>query len=291
MAETVCSEAPGRAGVARLTALLAELDERNLDNVTRTESYLELYALTRAHPPDLPWLLMAHLVSRNAGALMTDVAVVLDRGDGVIAPAALRELFLFLERANHLIFFDAWYHVLHHLLGRSADLAPGRCSRFVREAWARHEGARRAGQPHHALERALVRDLVTNEQNFIERRVVHHPRFPTARALVALAEALGQEAPVVLPCTQASIQVGGFAILGRRIRAGMRIFEAMADRATRDAMYDWARRHPHDGSRLPCDAARGVAGRPRLRDAWPAHAVRALWDGIHAPPEPDPGWP
>ncbi|WP_437503068.1 DUF2515 family protein [Sorangium sp. So ce1099] len=290
MAEMVCSEAPGLADSARLVALLAELDERNLDNVTRTESYLELYALTRADPPDLPWLLMAHLVSRNAGSLMTEIAMILDRGDGAIAPSALRELFLFLERANHLIFFDAWYHVLHHLLGRSAELRPGRCSRFVREAWARHEQARRAGQPHPALERALVRDLVTNEQNLIERRVVHHPRFPIARALVALAEALGQEAPVVLPCTQVSVQVGGFAILERRIAAGMSIFDAMADRATRDAMYAWARLHPHDGSQSLFDGARGPA-RPRLRDAWPAHAVRALWDGIHAPPEPDPGWP
>lgn len=287
MDESVCSEASGRAGVARLTALLAELDERNLDNVTRTESYLELYALTRAHPPDLPWLLMAHLVSRNAGCLMTEIAAALDRGDCGVAPPALRELFLFLERANHLIFFDAWYHVLHHLLGRSAELAPDRCSRFMREAWARHEGARRAGPPHPAAERALVSDLVTNEQNLIERRVAHHPRFAVAQALVALAEAFGQEPPVVLPCTQASIQVGGFARLERRIRAGMRIFDAMADRATRDAMYAWARRHPHDGSRPPW----GGPERPKLRDAWPAHAVRALWDGIHAPPEPDPGWP
>ncbi|WP_437732050.1 DUF2515 family protein [Sorangium sp. So ce1335] len=290
MAESVCSEASGRAGVARLTALLAELDERNMDNVTRTESYLELYALTRAHPPDLPWLLMAHLVSRNAGCVMTEIAAALDRGDCAVAPSALRELFLFLERANHLIFFDAWYHVLHHLLGRSAELAPGRCPRFVREAWARHEGARRAGQPHAAVERALVSDLVTNEQNLIERRVVHHPRFAIARALVALGEAFGQERPIVLPCTQASIQVGGFAILERRIRAGMSIFDAMADGAAREAMYAWARRHPHDGSRPPCDGARGPA-RPRLRDAWPAQAVRALWDGIHAPPDPDPGWP
>ncbi|AUX36388.1 MULTISPECIES: DUF2515 family protein [Sorangium] len=287
MVETVCSEASGRIGTARLAALLDELDARNVDNVARTESYLELYALTRAHPPDLPWLLMAHLVSRNAGALMTEIAAALDRGDGAIAPSALRESFLFLERANHLIFFDAWYHVLHHLLGQSAELRPGRCSQFVRDAWARHEAARGAGQPHLALERALVRDLVTNEQNVIERRVVHHPRFSNARALLALAEALGQETPVVLPCARAPIRVGGFAFLDRRIAAGMRIYGAMADRAARDAMYEWARRHPHDGSWAPW----GGPPRPRLREAWPAPAVRALWDGIHAPPEPDPGWP
>lgn len=290
MAETVCCKAPCGAHSTRLEALLAGLDERNTDNVARTESYLELYAFTRAHPPDLPWLLMAHLVSRNAGYLMTEIAVMLDRGGGAIAPSALTELFLFLERANYLIFYDAWYHVLHHLLGRSAELDPARCSRFIREAWGRHEVSRKAGEAHGACERALVEDLVTNEQNFIERRVVHHPRFNVARALIALTEALGQEAPLVLPCTPASIEVGGFAVLSRRIAAGMRIFEAMADRGRREAMYEWARRHAHDGSRALWDGAGGVSG-PKLREAWPITAVRALWDGIHAPPEPDPLWP
>jgi hypothetical protein len=127
------------ADTARLEGLLAELDGRNSDNVARTESYLELYALTRAHPPDLPWLLMAHLVSRNAGYLMTEAARTLDRGDSALSPHAVRELFLFLERANYLIFFDAWHHVLHHLLGRSADVQPGRCSRFGRPGRATNE--------------------------------------------------------------------------------------------------------------------------------------------------------
>jgi hypothetical protein len=283
------------ADTAHLESLLAELDERNADNVARTESYLELYAWTRAHPPDLPWLLMAHLVSRNAGYLMTEAAQILQSGGRGLSPGALRETFLFLERANYLIFFDAWYHVLHHLLGRSGEIAQGRCSRFVREAWSRYERAQAASGAGAAasaggasLERGLVEDLVTNEQRFIDRRVVHHPRFGVARALIAFAEAAGHDQPVVLPCTEASFRVGGFAVLSRRIATGMRIFDgAMADRSLRDAMYAWAMRHPHDGSRAPL----GGAGEPRLRDVWPVGAVRSLWSGVHAPPEADPEWP
>jgi hypothetical protein len=138
------------------------------------------------------------------------------------------------------------------------------------------------------IERGLVEGLVINEQNYIERRVVHHPRFKAARAVIAFTEAIGQEAPVVLPGVPTSIWAGGFAVLSRRVETGMRIFDhAMADRARRDAMYEWAGEHPHDGSRSP----RGEPVGPRLREVWPVAAVRALWAGIHAPPEPDPNWP
>lgn len=274
--------------MTRLEELLAEIDERNADNVSRTDSYLELYAFTREHPPDLPWLLMAHLVSRNGGYLMCDVARSLDNKRSVFSERALIELFLLLERANYLIFFDAWHHVIHHLLGRSGELAPGRSPRFVRDAWLRYERARRGRGVDLALERGLVEDLVTNEQNYIERRVVHHPRFDAPRAIITFIEAVGSEAPIVLPDVTTRICVGGFALLERRIATGMRIFdEAIADRARRDAAFEWARSKPHDGSRSVYGGKPG----PRLRDAWPVTEVRALWTGIHAAPEPDPAWP
>src|SRR5688572_9480024 len=138
-----------------LDRLLEELPERNRDNVARTASYLELYAYTVANPPDLPWLLMAHLVSRNAGYWMSDLAARIERKPEEAAGA--ENLFLLLERANFLIFHDAWYHVLQHLRGR--EPAAGRMPRFMREAWDRYES-----DP--SRERELVFDLVTNEQNY-----------------------------------------------------------------------------------------------------------------------------
>ncbi len=267
-----------------LERLLAELDARNLDNVTRTESYLELYAYTATHPPDLPWVLMAHLVSRNGGYLMSDVAESLRRDDGVFAKEALEELFLFLERANYLIFLDAWWHVIHHLLGRSAALRVPRVPRFVTECWPRYEARVRADGPLPDVEKSLVFDLVTNEQNFIERRVVHHPLFSRARAIVGFIEGIDREAPLVLPCTDQRIKVAGFAQLRRRISTGWRIFdEVLADREKRREIYDWARAHPHTGSRSVCGGKPTMA----LRDAWPVSRVNAMWDGIHAPPEAD----
>jgi hypothetical protein len=261
-----------------LERLLGELRERNVDNVARTESYLELYALTRERPPELPWLLMAHLVSRNAGYLMCDLALAIDRADGVFRRDALEEMFLFLERANYLIFLDAWDHVVRHLLGDSQ--AGGGASRFMRDAWARYEAALARGLVP-ALERDLVFDLVQNEQTLIEHNVVHEPEFARARAVVHFIEASGKERPMALPLTDARIKVGGFLRLEQRIDTGRRIFdEVLRDPGRRAAIYDWARVRPHTGSR----AVAGGRETPHLRDLWPVRRVRALWSKIHAAP-------
>jgi hypothetical protein len=262
--------------------MLDELPERNADNVTRTASYLELYALARAAGRELPWVLMAHLVSRNSGYLMSDLAVAIERGNTPFSREALTEMFLFLERPNFVIFHDAFWHVAHHLLGR--PMQEGRVPRFVRRAWRRYEEA--AASPE--VERALVFDLVENEQNLIERRTVHAPRFERARAMTRFFDATGGERPIVLPVTRAEIVVGGFLELEKRIATGQRIFdEALADPVQREAIFEWTMARPHTGSR----AAYGAKATPPIREAWPRERVRALWPDVHADPEPDPFWP
>lgn len=262
---------------------LDELDERNADNVARTDSYLELYAWTRQNGPDQPWVLMAHLVSRNAGYLMSDLARMLDGPQGAdpATAEAMRSLFLLLERANWLIFHDAWHHLLHALAGRRGELTGPRTPRFMIDAWARHEGF--------GDERGLVLDLVHNEQNLIERRAVHHPHLAAGARLLGLIEMSGREKPLHFAIPDApAITVGGFAKLERRIDAGRRIFdEVVADRGRRDALYEWARAHPHTGSR----AIYGGKPGPTVREAWPVDRVRGLWGGVHGPMEPDDLYP
>lgn len=275
-----------------LRAMLDELDDRNRDNVSRTESYLELYTWTLAYPPDLPWLLMAHLVSRNAGYLMTDLARQIEAADEVLA-SPLTRLFVMMERANFLIFHDAWHHVSTHLLGETARLAPPRTPRFMCEAWARYE-ATDPSDP--GRERALVMDLVHNEQHLIERRAVHHPDLAPGLRLLRLIEASGKERPLVFPPVAIrgtvweapAIAVGDFGDVTQRIATGARIFDAaLADRDRRAAMYEWATQHPHTGSR----AVYGGKTGPSLREVWPIDRVRALWSEVHAPPEHDPQYP
>jgi hypothetical protein len=277
--------------------LLEEIHARNVDNVARTESYLEAYAVTRGHGAELPWLLMAHMVSRHAGYLMSDLGRTLADARTPKTTAVIgiiENVMALLERANFLIFQDAWFHVNQHLLGRSAE--PGRTPQFMRAAWLRYEAAsaRAPGAVDRALERALVMDLVHNEQHFIERRVVQDPRFAAGLATIELIEREGREKPIHFPVATHEIRVGGFADLTRRITTGARIFdEVLADRARRDTIYVWARSHPHTGSRLDYGGKPG----PSVREAWPVARVRALpivggvGADLHGPAEPDPTYP
>jgi hypothetical protein len=259
-----------------LRAAWVELDARNRDNVTRTESYLELYAWTRANGCELPWIFMAHLVSRNAGYLMTDLARRLERADDA-SRAAMQTLFVLLERGNFLIFHDAWHHVIAYLLGE--PLASPRTPRYMIDAYAR---ASRED------ERSLVMDLVHNEQHFIEHRAVHHPDLAPGLRLLALIEASGKDKPLHFPHSDSAIRVGRFADVALRIAAGAKIFDdVIADRARRDAIFDWAVANRHTGSR----AIYGGTPGPDVRDAWPVDTIRALWSRVHDAPEPDPSYP
>src|SRR5262249_20587360 len=113
-------------------------------------------------------------------------------------------------------------------------------------------------------------------------------RFHRARAIVDFMESVDRDRPLVMPLCEPTIKVGRFADLGRRIQTGERIFdEILSDASRRTAIYEWARAHPHTGSRV---VHGGTAG-PTIRQAWPVARVRALRSDIHAPAEPDPGWP
>ncbi|UKS27496.1 DUF2515 domain-containing protein [Paenibacillus sp. HWE-109] len=141
-------------------------EQKNRNNVTRTEAYWHIYA----ENPELHWALLAHMVSRNGGWCMTDL-----QGDMLprLLPAKLADsLFAFLERANSLIFHDAYPQLLlyqeskkknkplFHLLtalGVSSWMLP-----VWEEFWRSHDAA------------VLTISLIVNEQNFIEHRIVQN---------------------------------------------------------------------------------------------------------------------
>jgi hypothetical protein len=266
----------------------AEHPKRNQDNIGRTESYLELYALSRETEADWPWLLMAHLVSRNAGYLMVDLADAIDHPKRTFTVETLVTFFAMLERANFLIFHDAWNHVLAALENgeRFEEKSGGAITLHMKRAYATYFGTRDVSIEER--ERNLVVDLVTNEQHFIEHRVVDNAGYSRAMALLSFVERSGHERPMVLPITDVEIKVGGFADVGKRIDTGRRIFDSvLADRVLRAEIYAWALETPHTGSR----AAHGGKATRTLREAWPPERVRALAPNVHARPEPDPSWP
>lgn len=143
--------------------------KENRNNVTRTMAYWACY---QAYP-ELHWALLAHMVSRNGGWNMTDL-------QGELLPRLIdtdqaEHLFAFLERANGLIFQDAYpqlllyeaskkraknlFHLLPHL-DISMWMVPA-----WHEFWAAPDSA------------ALTIALIVNEQNYIEQRIVQKGQF------------------------------------------------------------------------------------------------------------------
>lgn len=201
------SEAGHRAAAEELAERLAERPRHNADNLTRTAFYLDYW---RAHP-EVPWALLAHLVSRNAGYQMTDLRRHIERCQrgrrwlallgGRFAPAARAEhafgqLVRFLEAGNYLIFHDAYPQLAAYAAAKQAYLSTG-CRTAARVidglgaegidpmilgAWRRffEEGAR-CGFFRDMTERerisapAVVRMAlasVVNEQSYLEDRLL-----------------------------------------------------------------------------------------------------------------------
>lgn len=154
-------------------ALLARIREEthrlNRNNVTRTMAYYAVYE----RRPELHWALLAHLVSRNGGWNMTDL-------QGEWLPRLLGEskrddVFRFLERANALIFGDAYPQLLlyEHSVRTGRPLfhllpALG-ATRFMAPVWERFWRERDSA--------ILTVALIVNEQHYIEKRVVSDPYY------------------------------------------------------------------------------------------------------------------
>jgi hypothetical protein len=164
-------------------AIRVRTQKENRNNVTRTMAYWACY---QAYP-ELHWALLAHMVSRNGGWNMTDL-------QGELLPRLIdtdqaEHLFAFLERANGLIFQDAYpqlllyeaskkckknlFHLLPHL-DISMWMVP-----VWHEFWTATDSA------------ALTIALIVNEQNYIEQRIVQKGHFQQTVLNKALFKAQG----------------------------------------------------------------------------------------------------
>ncbi|MEZ4314070.1 MAG: DUF2515 family protein, partial [Polyangiaceae bacterium] len=120
----------------RYSLALAERERLNTDNVSRTAFYLAYWL----EHPEVPWALLAHLVSRNAGYQMTDMRRQIERCrrghlwvsrlGGPVSPIArarrtFAEIVRFLEAGNYLIFHDVYPQLAAYAAAKGAYLATG----------------------------------------------------------------------------------------------------------------------------------------------------------------------
>ncbi|WP_027409202.1 DUF2515 domain-containing protein [Anoxybacteroides tepidamans] len=256
----------------------------NRDNVTRTEAYFSFFQRC----PEVHWAFLAHLVSRNGGWNMTDL-----KGDiipSVIGDKQTRSLFLFLERANALIFHDAYPQLLlyeeskrrkkklFHLLPFFA------VSLFMRPIWNQFY------ETNDSL--LLTVALIINEQQYIQKRVVENPFYQEhviAHFPFLLQQWLGFNDVIIPYEKQARIHLAGitvrdFADVYHRIHIGKALYGMLlSEKRIFQGAYHFASRTNHTGSRAdfwphlfsatkPENMSRIYS--PELRNAWPHVAHR-----------------
>ncbi len=234
-----------------LERILTQTDRDNRNNVTRTQAYWELYS----ELPELHWALLAHMVSRNGGWTMTDL-----KGDllpRLLSCRQTEDLFLFLERANGLIFRDAFPQLLlykeskrigrplFHLLPRFS------VSRWMEPVWNQFWDTKDSV--------LLTVSLIINEQNYIEKRIIQNLVYKKSvlDTLMFKAQSLLQLNQVVFPFQQerlnsrlAGLILEDFSDLDERIEFGKKLYAILFGLPdVHRGVLQFARRTPHTGSR------------------------------------------
>lgn len=294
---------------ALLSRIREESAMHNRNNVTRTMAYLAMYD----RRPELHWALLAHMVSRNGGWNMTDL-------QGEWLPRLLGErkrddIFRFLERANALIFGDAYSQLLvyeysvrnHRPLFHLLPLLGVSC--FMQPVWEQFWTTRNST--------LLTVALIVNEQHYIENRVVRQPYY-RKRVIDTLffgMQSLLQLNAVLLPYAHgqkpqelrlAGLIMERFSSIRERIEFGKRLYTLLfavprigegaiafartvrhtgsrADYAPH--LFAKLREHPPQvpykerllGGQLKAGAERPFS--PALADAWPDQAIEPAEPG------------
>ncbi|WP_420491467.1 DUF2515 domain-containing protein [Neobacillus drentensis] len=221
--------------------------EYNLNNITRTNAYLDFYL----RYPDIHWAFLAHMVSRNGGWNMTDLkGEFLNR----LMTKKDRQLFFqFLERGNWLIFQDVYPQFLlyEESLKSSKPLfhlfAHLNISTFMETIWNQFW---RTNDTY-----ILTIALVINEQNYIEKRVVQNPQ--QQKDVLSKFEFLLQDwlsfNHILFPYGNKNLAgqtVHQFESFHQRILLGKKLYKILfKNKEIHQKAVEWAKSHSHTGSR------------------------------------------
>nr|WP_233434873.1 DUF2515 domain-containing protein [Mesobacillus jeotgali] len=223
-----------------------ETHDKNLDNISRTSAYLDFYL----EYPEMIWAFLASMVSRNGGYNMCDL-----EGDWfpkMLAHPIRQRLFLTYERANWLIFRDAFSQLLlysystkkstpmFHLL-RYFDV-----SMFMEKEWKRFW--------EHGDKKRLMTALIINEQNVIHNPVIKHPVYKKRvfNTMMFSFEDYLHFSTVLFPTCDGELygaSVNGFKSISKRINLGKRLASILFDHRYYPLFLEFAVQTEHTASR------------------------------------------
>jgi len=222
--------------------------------------------------PEIKWALVASIVSRNAGWNMTDLC--LPPYKKLLSERERTQLFMTYERANWLIFSDAFPQLLIYELSLKSDLKlfdlldDLHVSKFMKEEWLIFSKTKNKDR--------LMIALIINEQNVIQHPVISQPYF-RKNVFLSLPYVLQNNLmlnAVLLPTSTGRLYgsfIHGFTNVNNRIRLGKKLATQLFHPVVYPSLMDFILRIEHTGSRYDYERFLSVnfPKSPMLRTIYP----------------------
>ncbi|MFD2630654.1 DUF2515 family protein [Oceanobacillus kapialis] len=220
--------------------------KHNKDNISRTKAYLSFYL----ENPEIKWAFLASMVSRNAGWNMTDLH--LQPFKKMLGEEERNQLFMTYERANWLIFSDAFPQLLVYKLSKELKtplfhlLKKFHVSVFMENQWKLFWKKREQDK--------LMTALIINEQNVIQGPVVKQAYFQyhVFNRLPYMMQNFLRMNAVLFPTKSNHLYgayVQGFTNVSKRIALGVRLANILYSPNVYDKSLNFAITQEHTGSR------------------------------------------
>lgn len=223
-----------------------ETEKHNADNISRTDAYFDFYL---SHP-EISWAFLASMVSRNAGWNMCDL-------EGVHLPKLIKKkfrnkLFLTYERANWLIFHDAFPQLLlYHYSTKIKQpmfhlLKYFHVSSFMECEWGYFWKEKNGDR--------LMNSLIINEQNVIQTPVLNHPDYKVKvfYSPLFLVQDWFHFSAVIFPTCNGKLfgaSVHGFKSVTNRIELGKKLASILFHKELYLGFMEFSLSTVHTGSR------------------------------------------
>ncbi len=263
----------------------------NRNNVTRTHAYLDYYL----KHPEIHWSLLAHMVSRNGGWNMTDLKA--SHISTMLTYEKTSILFRFLEKANHLIFQDAYPQLLLYEESKKSGrplfhlLSEFQVSPFMNPIWTLF-------WKNNNKKELLTVSLIINEQSFIEHNLLQNPFFQQkvlSSFTYQLQEKLGFTL-VLFPYRKGSktsltgLGVQQFSKVATRVEIGKKLYVLLfKNQKVLQGCLRFSRENSHTGSREDYFPA-VFSSEPTTASKIYSPTINASWPDYDHPPITPVAW-
>ncbi|MRH42441.1 DUF2515 domain-containing protein [Aquibacillus halophilus] len=219
----------------------------NVDNISRTKAYQSFFKKN----PEIKWAFLASMVSRNAGWNMTELETNVYKE--ILSNKIRKQLFSTYERANWLIFSDAYPQLLLYQLSKELNrpmfdkLRYLSVSSFMIKEWYHFWSCND--------ENRLMTALIINEQNIIQTPVTDHPFYKKnvfSRWPYLLQDFFYLNA-IIFPSRKGDMfayYVHDFRDITKRISFGKKLASILFNEKLFDEYLDFALNTEHTGSTI-----------------------------------------